>query len=146
MRTIAVVLAGQAPSSLLPADVELVGAAPALGPDGTPLPPVAVVLGSTTVLLQAVEKVDTGDLTDVGGGQRVVVRRGGAWTVTGVLGSTEDAATVARRVARDGLAAVTGKILATSGSGTTLTWEDAPAPRPRRSPRRAPRAPGRSPR
>ena len=87
-----------------------------------------MVLGSTTVLLQAVENVDTGDLTDVGGGQRVVVRRGGAWTVTGVLGSTEDAATVARRVARDGLAAVTGKILATSGSGTTLTWEDARLP------------------
>ena len=135
VKTVAVVLAGQAPSSLLPADVELVGAAPAIGPDGQPVPPVAVVLGSTTVLLQAVEPVDTGDLTDAGGGQRVVVRRGGAWTVTGVLGSVEDAATLARRIARDGLAAVTGKVLATGGPGTALTWEDAPTTRPRRAAR-----------
>ena len=143
VRTVAVVLTGQAPSSVLPADVELVGATPALGPDGVPVAPVAVVLGSTTVLLQAVEPVDTGDLSDAGGGQRVVVRRGGAWTVTGVLGATEEPATLARRIARDGLAAVTGKILAASGTGTALSYEDAPTTRPRRAPRRAP---SRSPR
>lgn len=136
VRTLAVVLAGQAPSSLLPAEIELVGMRPATGADGTPVAPVAVVLGSTTVLVQTVEPVDTGDLADGGGGQRVVVRRGGTWTVTGVLATAEDPDAYATRLAHDGLAAVAGKLLATQGSGATLTWEDAPARRPQRAARR----------
>lgn len=129
---IAVALTGQAPSGPNPADIDLVGATPALGADGEATPPIAVALGSTTVLVHAV-------VTDreqrAQGGVRVVVRSGGTWQVTGVLAAGEGEGghtAYAERLARDGLEAVVARLLATAGDGAELTWTDAPKPPPRR--------------
>ena len=123
---IAVALTGQAPSSLTPADIEFIGATPALAADGTHRPPVAVVLGSTTVLVHQVVP-DREQIAE--GGVRVVVRSGGTWQVTGVLAAVDPEGghtAYAERCARDGLDAVVGRLLATDGDGAQLTWIDAP--------------------
>ncbi|MEO7269618.1 MAG: DUF6603 domain-containing protein, partial [Knoellia sp.] len=123
---IAVALTGQAPSSLTPADIEFIGATPALAADGTQRPPVAVVLGSTTVLVHQVVP-DREQIAE--GGVRVVVRSGGTWQVTGVLAAVDPEGgrtAYAERCARDGLDAVVGRLLATDGDGAQLTWTDAP--------------------
>ena len=123
---IAVALTGQAPSSLTPADIEFIGATPALAADGTHRPPVAVVLGSTTVLVHQVIP-DREQIAE--GGVRVVVQSGGTWQVTGVLAAVDPDGghtAYAERCARDGLDAVVGRLLATDGDGAQLTWTDAP--------------------
>jgi len=123
---VAVALTGQEPVTPTPADIDLVGATPALDADGQPKPPVAVVLGSTTVLVHAV-------VTDreqrAAGGVRVVVRSGGTWQVTGVLAAPDGDGghtAYAERLARDGLEAVVARVLATEGDGAELTWTDPP--------------------
>jgi len=127
---VAVALTGQAPSSLTPADIEFIGATPALAADGSARPPVAVVMGSTTVLVHEVVP-DREQIAE--GGVRVVVRSGGTWQVTGVLAAVDPGGghtAYAERCARDGLDAVVGRLLATDGDGAQLTWTDAPR-RPR---------------
>ncbi len=123
---IAVALTGQAPSSLTPADIEFIGATPALAADGAQRPPVAVVLGSTTVLVHQVIP-DREQIAE--GGVRVVVQSGGTWQVTGVLAAVDPDGghtAYAERCARDGLDAVVSRLLATDGDGAQLTWTDAP--------------------
>jgi len=123
---IAVALTGQAPSSLTPADIEFIGATPVLAADGSARPPVAVVLGSTSVLVHEVVP-DREQIAE--GGVRVVVRSGGTWQVTGVLAAVDPEGghtAYAERLARDGLDAVVGRLLATDGDGAQLTWTDAP--------------------
>ncbi len=111
---VAVVLDGAAPERLDALALELTGADLVAGPDGAAADPTVVVLGSTSVLVHAV--VPTADTV------LVRVRAGGTWAVAGVLGGTADVAPTARLLAERGVAAVAGRLLATSGAGCTLRW------------------------
>ena len=139
--TIAIVVTGDAPSSLLPAELNLVGARPASDDRGVVRPPIAVALGPSTVLLHEIVRTDsvngTGNLTGneaTNGGNdttvRVVTRRGGTYDITGVLGSKLPARELALLLAREGVDAVLSKLLATSGNGAAVSW--IPADRPRK--------------
>lgn len=129
VRTVAVALTGAAPTSDVPLDLSFTGAHRRTHRDGTPLPPTAVTLGDTTVLLY---DLVPGEQGPVG----VTVRDGGPWTLAGVLGTDEAPPAYGERLARDGMEATLAKVLATSGPGVTLGWVDAPPPPRRRAPRR----------
>ena len=88
------------------------------GDDGGDRPPVLVVLGPLSVLVYAV--VPDEDAPAVS----VTVRNGPTWGVTGLVGSTEPAETVADRIAEAGLPGVLSRVTAADGE-VTVAWIDA---------------------
>jgi large repetitive protein len=126
---VAVALTGAAPTSEVPLDLSFTGAQRRTRRDATPLPPTAVTLGDTTVLLY---DLVPGEQGPVG----VTVRDGGAWSLAGVLGTGEAPRAFGERLARDGMEATLAKVLAATGPGVGLGWVDAPPPARRRAPRR----------
>ena len=115
VRTVAVLLEGQAPQRLDPMALELDGAEVATGPDGRPVDPVLVMLGETAALLYEVVGESDKAVT-------VRVRSGGQWTATGVLGTRVDADQAAQLMAASGVGPVTGRLTATTGNGCQLRW------------------------
>ena len=125
-RTLAVALTGTVPTAPTPTDLAVVGAELATGPDGRALPPVAVVLGASTVLLHALEPGAAGPVG-------LQVRPGGAWQVVGTLASDLAPADLAVVLGRQGLDGTVARVLAATGDGCEVTWTDAPTARPRRT-------------
>jgi hypothetical protein len=126
---VAVALTGSAPTSLTPMQLELSGAKVATDSSGIQIPPVAVSLGETSVLVYSV--------VPEGAAVSVIVTDGADWTVSGVLGAVADPAELARRIARQGMNGVVAKILAVGQGSCTIAFAPAPTARPRRAPRRA---------
>ncbi len=132
--TVAVALTGTVPATLDPTSLEVVGARLARDKDGVDKPPVAVSVGSTSVLVYGIvptretsENKTIVGISDVSASVGVVVTAGSAWTVTGVVASDQTPEELAEHIAAHGLAAATAKVLAVAGPGCTLTWT-APAP------------------
>jgi hypothetical protein len=128
VRTVAISLTGAGARNLDPTRLILIGGQIATR-SGAPIPPTAVTLGDTSVLVYAI--TPDPDATSI----TVKILLGGDWTVSGVVGCSEPQAAVANAIARDHLAGVTAKLLAVQGPGVILTWQDPPAPRRPRSPR-----------
>ncbi|WP_426560702.1 DUF6603 domain-containing protein [Angustibacter sp. McL0619] len=124
--TVAVALSGATASSLTPTLLHLVGARVATDRAGRELRPVAVSLGDTSVLVYSL-------VPDVNAtGVAVTVAGGADWVVSGVVGTDQPAAEVARRIARSRLSGVTSKVLALAGPGCRLTWRAASSRRAKR--------------
>ena len=117
VRTLAIALTNDDDVRLEPLALELGGARRVAGADGRPLDPIAVTLGTMSVLVYSIAPAP---------GEAVVVRvrSGGDWAVTAVLGGQLDAAELAASIARRGLVAVGAKLLATEGPGVTLAWRE----------------------
>ena len=128
VRTVAISLTGSGARNLDPTRLILIGGQIATR-SGAPIPPTAVTLGDTSVLVYAI--TPDPDATSI----TVKILLGGDWTVSGVVGCSEPQAAVANDIARVHLAGVTAKLLAVQGPGVVLTWQDPPAPRRPRSPR-----------
>ena len=124
--TVAVALTGAAPTSLAPTQLHLVGGRVATDRSGADRLPVAVALGTTSVLVYAVVPDDGATSLSV------EVTAGSAWVVSGVVGADVSPDDLARAMAAHGLAAVIAKVLAVAGPGCTVAWSaPPPAPAPR---------------
>jgi len=126
IHTVAIALTGTTPATLDPTSLDVIGARLTRDTDGVDEHPVAVSIGTTSVLVYGL--VPDRDATSVS----VEVTAGSAWTVTGVVGSDLPPDELARMIAARGLAAATAKVLAVSGPGCTLTWAAPQATPPRR--------------
>ena len=120
--TVAIALTGDRPRDLDPTELILLGGQVATR-RGAPVPPTAVTIGDTSVLVYAV--VPDTDATSI----TVKVAVGGDWSVAGVVGSAASPADAAADIAARRLSGVTAKLLAVAGQGTALAWTDPPAPR-----------------
>jgi hypothetical protein len=116
--TVAVVLETGTVDRLDGLGLDLRGARRARGEDGVELPPRVVLSGGQAVVVYAV--VPDPRLTAV----EVVVRAGGNWQVTGVLGGVVDPATLVRVVTTRGVARAAGRLLAGTGAGCRVAWSE----------------------
>ena len=126
--TVAISLTGSDARNLDPTQLVLIGGQIATR-QGALIPPTAVTLGDTNVLVYAISPGP--DATAI----TVKILVGGDWSVSGLVGCSESQAAVADAIARNHLAGVTAKLLAVQGPGVTLSWQDPPAPRRPRAPR-----------
>jgi hypothetical protein len=125
--TVLVALTGTASRSVVPSRLTLAGARLATDSSGADLPPTAVTLGTTSVLLyRTVPDPDATSMT-------VTVTAGGGWAVSGVAATDDAVADAVALVARHQLSGVIGKVLATSGPGCSVEWVAAPTTGPRRN-------------
>jgi hypothetical protein len=116
VRTIAIVVEQTTPERIEGLALELAGADRVTGTDGAPLAPTVVLAGTQAVLIYAVEP-------DGEDGVAVRVRAGGDWHVAGVLGGSESVDTVAHVIAERGVLAAAGRVLATTGDGCQISWQ-----------------------
>lgn len=125
--TVLVALTGTTSRSLVPTQLTLAGARVATGAAGADLPPAAVTLGATSVLVyRVVPDPDAAAMT-------VTVTAGGGWVVSGVAATDDTVSDAMALVAKQQLSGVIGKVLATSGPGCSVDWVPAPAQGPRRN-------------
>jgi hypothetical protein len=120
--TVAIALTGSSATSLAPSQLLLHDAAVATDRSGNPVPPTAVSLGDTSVLVYRIVP-DRGATTVA-----VSVSSGADWIVSGVVGCTEPVDQVAAQIARQRLTGVAAKLLAVAGPGVGLEWRDPPSP------------------
>jgi len=103
-------------------DLALAGVRRVAGPDGQPLPPTVVVAGSRTV---SVFDVEPDSVTGPAGGDPAVevsVNAGENVHLSGVLGSTGDAASLVALLGERGLAAAVAPLVAVPAGSARLTW------------------------
>ena len=124
VRTVALVVEAAVPDRLDGLDLELSGARRARGTDGRDLPPTVVLGGGQAVLVFAVEPEGRPGEPPVPVVVRVVA--GGQWQVTGVLGGEVDTATLVGVLTRRGVVAAAGRLLAGTGRGCRVSWQDVP--------------------
>jgi hypothetical protein len=128
--TVLVALTGTTSRSLVPTQLMLADARVATDSSGADLPPTAVTLGATSVLVYRV--IPDPDATSM----TVTVTAGGGWVVSGVAATNDTASDAVALVAKQQLSGVIGKVLATGGPGCAVDW--VPPPRaPRRRARKA---------
>jgi hypothetical protein len=128
--TVLVALTGTTSRSLVPTQLMLADARVATDSSGADLPPTAVTLGATSVLVYRV--IPDPDATSM----TVTVTAGGGWVVSGVAATNDTASDAVALVAKQQLSGVIGKVLATGGPGCAVDWVP-PARAPRRRARKA---------
>jgi hypothetical protein len=123
--TIAVVVSGAEAGRLDAMDLELIGATLARAADGSQRAPVVVLSGNQAVAVYAVEPDATaGRIAAVS----VRVRAGGDWHVDGVLGGDVSVGDLTSAIVRRGVAGAAGRLLAGTGAGCTVSWQERPPP------------------
>ncbi|MEJ1109450.1 MULTISPECIES: DUF6603 domain-containing protein [unclassified Kribbella] len=115
--TVAIVLEEGDADRLDAVALELGGANRAKDAAGNELPPTALLTGDQAVLIYPVVPEAAGKVP-----VSVRVRSGGDWQVTGVLGAEFGIDELTRAVVRDGVVAVTGRLLGGTGKGCRLNW------------------------
>lgn len=125
--TVLVALTGTTSRSLVPTQLMLADARVAADSSGADLPPTAVTLGATSVLVYRV--VPDPGATSI----TVTVTAGGGWVVSGVAATNDTVSGAVALVAKQQLSGAIGKVLATSGPGCSVDWVPASARAPRRN-------------
>ncbi|MEQ4208789.1 DUF6603 domain-containing protein [Actinopolymorpha sp. B9G3] len=99
--------------------LDLSGARRATDANGDEEPPTVLLSGDQAVLVYPVEPDEPGKRPVT-----VRVRAGGDWQVTGVLGAEHGVDELTRQVVRNGVVAAGGRLLAGTGKGCRISWDD----------------------
>jgi large repetitive protein len=99
--------------------LDLSGTRRATDANGDEQPPTVLLSGDQAVLVYPVEPQEPGKRPAT-----VRVRAGGDWRVTGVLGAEQGVGELTRQVVRNGVVAAGGRLLAGTGKGCRISWDD----------------------